>query len=637
MKLVQLSLTEGNWGRARSLLQSYIPSPGAKDLRGFEWRYFTELAKGDQVRTVPAHSNIASAIAFAPDGRMVATASYDGSIKFWDYPALRLLSEIALPGERLVSLSFRSDGQLLAVCTESYHASVWQVNSRQLLTNIPGQWNYAVFAPIGAKLALCGGRVWGDREGPLAVWDSASQQMLRTWPNGGSRVEWSPDGKRLFSGPVKSGIAYFDPESGATARIADAESRLLSIACSPNGQFLAASIVGALKPAYDIRLWEIGTGKLIAELHGHTANVWKILFSPDSRVLASASSDQSIRLWESDTGRLAAVLRGHGDEVWSLAFTPDSRLISVDKRGAILVWNLPQPRGQELNSQIALIVGPRVFSPDSQAMAVGIGKQRVALVDLQTEQPRQILENADCAIGFENDGRDLLPLSSNGLSRLQLSDNNNSAPRQLAPPLLNFEVLGVSADHRFLVAENEPGQLYLWDLTLARLIEKTALPKGRRITFLKFSPDNQQLGVIRESDDEVLLYSHGLKNLRTLKKHTLEAWCIAFSSDSSMVATAAMDDRVILWRSDTLEAIATLEGHKEGVSGVAFSPDNKTLAALCGNRSIKLWNVATQREVANLPFDQMSAYVEFSPDGETLIACKPWLPEPRFEFWHTKK
>src|SRR6185436_7868156 len=62
MKLVELALAQGNWGRARSLLQSHVPSPRAKDLRGFEWGYFNELAKGDQLKTVPAHSNMAAAM-----------------------------------------------------------------------------------------------------------------------------------------------------------------------------------------------------------------------------------------------------------------------------------------------------------------------------------------------------------------------------------------------------------------------------------------------------------------------------------------------------------------------------------------------------------------------------------------------
>ena len=480
MKLVQLSLAEGNWGRARSILESHVPSHGAKDLRGFEWSYFKELAKGDQLRTVPAHSNIASAIAFTPDGRTIATAGFDGLIKFWEYPALRLISEISLPGERFVSLSFRGDGQLLAATTETLKAYIWQVNSRQLLTNLAGHWNYAVFEPSGPALALCGGRVWGDREGSLRIWDSARQQDLRTWPEAGSRVAWTPDGKRLFSGPVKDGIAYFDLESGSSIRVHNAEARVLSIACSPDGKILAASTVGTLTPAYEIRLWEIQSGKLIAELRGHTANVWTICFSPDGRFLASASSDQSIRIWEVETGRLSSVLRGHGDEVWSLAFTPDGRnLASVDKQGAMLLWALPQPPRDDLNSQVALIVGPRIFSPDSQTMAVGIGKERVALVDLQSEHLRRVIENAACAVGFEENDRVLLTLNSNGLTRTVLSGNEASAFHTLSPPLRNFEFLTVSPDHHLLAAENEPGRLFLWDLDLGLVIDKTYLAKTR--------------------------------------------------------------------------------------------------------------------------------------------------------------
>jgi WD40 repeat protein len=269
-------------------------------------------------------------------------------------------------------------------------------------------------------------------------------------------------------------------------------------------------------------------------------------------------------------------------------------------------------------------------------MAVGIGKERVGLIDLQSEELRRVIEGAQCAIGFEDNGRTLITLNSNGLTHTVLSGNEASAPHPLSPPLRNFDYLAVSPDHRFLAAENEPRRVFLWDLALGQLIDQTTLPKGPRVWFLKFSPDGKQLAVIREETDEVLLYARGLKNVRTLKKHTLPVWSVAFTSDGSLIATASSDDKVLLWRNDTSEIVGRLEGHKEGVEGVAFSPDNKTLAALCGNRSVKLWNVSTQREVANLPFNQASAYVEFSPDGQTLIAWKPWLPDPRFEFWHVR-
>jgi WD40 repeat protein len=203
--------------------------------------------------------------------------------------------------------------------------------------------------------------------------------------------------------------------------------------------------------------------------------------------------------------------------------------------------------------------------------------------------------------------------------------------------LLNFRWFGVSRDGRWLAAENEPGQLLLWNLGSRQLIDQVVLPKGPRVWFLKFSPDAKQLAVIQEDTDVVLLFAEGLKKVRTLKHHKLPVWSVAFTSDCNLMATASMDDKVVLWRNDTAQPIALFEGHKEGVEGVAFSPDNKTLAALCGNRTIKLWHVPTQREVGNLPFDRVSAYVEFSPDGQTLVAWKPWTPDPRFDFWHTRR
>jgi WD40 repeat protein len=635
MKLVELAVAEGNWGRARSLLQSHVPAPGARDLRGFEWWYFNQLAKGDQIKSVTAHATLAPAIALAPDGRTLVTSGFDGLIRLWQLPDLRLMSEISMPGEKFVSVSFRGDGQLLAASTYSSGTYVWRLKPWQLLTHLTGQWNYSVFAPSGPNLALCGGRVWGDGEGPLRVWDSELQETVRTWAKAGSRVAWAPDGKRLFAGPLELGIAAFELETGRSAQVHEADGRVLSMACSPDGKLLAASTVGTLQATFDIQLWEIESGRLISQLRGHTANIWKICFSPDGQFLASASSDQSVRIWEVRSGRLFSVLRGHTSEVWSLAFTQDGRNIaSVDKQGAMLWWTVPERRRDDLNAQVTDIIGPVVFSREDHIMALGIGKDRIGLIDLPTEHLHRVIEGATCALGFEENGHLLLTLNSNGLMRHVLSGNQAPVPRPLTPPLRNFAAIGVSRDHHLLAAENEPGQLFLWDLRLAELVDHAHLPQSKRVTFLTFSPDGRQLAVVQESSDGPLLYTDRLQRVRKLNAHTFDVWSVAFSSDGRLLATASMDDKVFLWRTETAEVIARLEGHKEGVMGVAFSPDDRTLAALSGNRCVKLWNLPTQREVANLFFDRASAYLEFAPDGQSLVAWKPWHPDPRFEFWH---
>src|SRR5262249_24033919 len=133
------------------------------------------------------------------------------------------------------------------------------------------------------------------------------------------------------------------------------------------------------------------------------------------------------------------------------------------KQGPMLLWTMPQYREDGLNSHVAAVVGPHVFSPDSRTLAVGIGKERVDLIDLRTEQLRRVIENASCTIGFEENGSVLLTLSSNSLARTVLSGSDVSAARPFAPPVLNFDTLGVSRDHQFLAAENERGWLFLWD------------------------------------------------------------------------------------------------------------------------------------------------------------------------------
>jgi len=140
---------------------------------------------------------------------------------------------------------------------------------------------------------------------------------------------------------------------------------ITSVAFSPDSRLLASASCDKT-----VRLWDAATGVLQQTLKGHSDSVYLVAFSPDSRLLASASCDWAIRLWGADTGALWQTLKGHSDSINSVAFLPDSRLLaSASDDTTIRLWSVATGTLEQIIEGHSASVYSVAFSPDSRLLA----------------------------------------------------------------------------------------------------------------------------------------------------------------------------------------------------------------------------------------------------------------------------
>ena len=587
------------------------------------------------------------AVAFSPDGKLLATSDGDGEIRLWQAHDGKQLFTCRDHTSWVKSIAFSPDSQTLASSGEDLIIRLWDVTTGQCYQDFRGHsnWVWAVaFSPDGEQL----GSVSEDRT--VRLWDLVTGdclQILEGHTGGICTIAFSPDGRTLATGGEDQTLRLWDSDSGDCLKIisqgkpTEAQSqRIRSIAFDPTGQILASGGDDAMVQLWDlpagdclrslhvdrrlwslafspalaesvlatagddqlIKLWNLQTGECLKTFQGHTSKVWSIAFSPNGLTIASGSDDQTIKLWEVETARCIRTFQGYKNLIWSAMFSPDGvKLASASEDGNVRLWDIQTGQCDHTLEGHTGRVWTVAFSPQGQLLASGGDDQTIRIwhVSSQHKSSQRCLKTLRERSGqircveFSPNGR--LLATNNGDSTVKLWDVS-----QLYPEPLDS-----------LAGENPSPSP-----SVSRL--RTLQGHGGKVWSIAFSPDSQRLATGSEDQTIRLWDLQTGECLQILEGHDRFVLSVAYSRDH-LIASGSDDHTIRLWDAKTGDCLKTLEGHDGWIQAIAFSPDGTLLASSSTDLTAKLWDIATGSCLQTLTgHNKWLQSVCFSPDGTYL-------------------
>ncbi len=584
-----------------------------------------------EVNRLEGHGDIVWDVSFSPDGKLLASGSRDRSVKIWRTDG-SLLQTLQSHRESITSLTFSPDGSLLASASRDKTVKIWRKNPatgefdwQPVTTLVHGDWVDKVsFSPDGKLLAT------GSKDRTVKIWNSNGKllKILRghqAWINW---VTFSPDGRFIASGSDDGTVKIWKLDGSLLTTLQGDREGVTVANFSPDGKTLASAGRSGI-----VKLWRREqqdgensfTYRPYRNSQQHNGTIWSLNFDSTGEKLASCGDDNIINLVDVSNGKLIKTFKGHSDAVASVSFSPDNKLLasaSYDK--SVKLWSLNPPTLPVLEGHSDRVLSV-AWSPDGNILAsssrdntVKLWQRQPSGVRSQTHLYKTLLGHSDrvTSVSFHPNGEILASASYD--KSIKLWRRDGKLLKTLQGHNDSVTSISFSPDGKFLASASKDKTVKLWN-PQGKLL-KTLKGHQGSVNSVRFSTDSQVLA--SGSDDQtVKLWQRDGILLKTFLPHSGWVLGVSFSPSNNLLASASWDNTVRLWRWDGTLLKTLLKGYGDSVSAVTFSPNGEVLAAASWDSTVKLWS-SEGKLIKSLSEHQAPVLdVSFSPDGQTLASA----------------